>query len=270
MTTTTPVKESRRAAERARWSSLASVALLLAALGPLVMLVAGLAWGLDIGDEVGFFVVSIAAAAGAAALVRRGALWSRVVAMVLALLFGAMLFWTAFSLALPTSFFDFVPAIVVLPGALLAIGATVAAIRAQKRGDLVTRPEGGEARAIAIVLSVVLVLAGVSGVLTALGRDTVDDPSVAASTVTTSDFEFDEDSYAVAPGDQILVTNDDPFFHTFTVDGLDIDVDLLPGSEKLVTIPTGAEGSFVLYCEPHTSDPEDPSDDDMAAELVVG
>ena len=83
------------------------------------------------------------------------------------------------------------------------------------------------------------------------------------------DFEFDEDAYDVPAGGTVLVKNSDPFVHTFTVDELDIDVELGPGSEELVTMPEDT-GTYVLVCEPHTSDPDDPSEDDMASEITIG
>lgn len=82
-------------------------------------------------------------------------------------------------------------------------------------------------------------------------------------------FEFDRATYDVAGGATILVKNSDPFVHTFTVDALDIDVDLGPGSETLVTIPA-EPGTYVLFCQPHSSDKDDPGEDDMAAVLEVG
>jgi plastocyanin len=177
-------------------------------------------------------------------------------------------FWTVFGLALPASFFDFVPGTLVLPGVLIAIGGTVASIRAAKAD----RPStGGERRAVTVILAVLALLAVGSAILTVTGRDTVPEALAddADLTVSLEDFEFDEAGYDVAGGATVLVKNDDPFVHTFTVDDLGIDVDLGPYSEKLVEIPSES-GTYVLYCEPHTSDKDDPSEDDMASELTVG
>ena len=88
-------------------------------------------------------------------------------------------------------------------------------------------------------------------------------------TVSLEDFAFDESSYDLVGGETLLIKNDDPFHHTFTVDALGIDVHLGPSSEKLVELPD-QPGTYVLYCDPHTSGKEDPSEDDMAAELTVG
>jgi plastocyanin len=151
---------------------------------------------------------------------------------------------------------------------LIAIGATVASMRAAKAG----RPgSAGERRAATVILAVLGVLAAASAVLTVTGRDTVPDAIAddADLAVTLADFEFDEAGYEVPAGGTVLVKNDDPFVHNFTVDALDIDVDLGPYSEKLVEIPD-EDGTYVLYCEPHTSDTDDPSEDDMASKLTVG
>jgi len=66
----------------------------------------------------------------------------------------------------------------------------------------------------------------------------------------------------------VLVRNDDPFLHTFTVEELDIDEAITPGSEVLVEIPDES-GSYVVFCRPH-SDPEEPDPaEDMAANLTI-
>lgn len=252
---------------RRRGTDLATAGFAMAATGPLLLLLATLFWGLDGGDTA-FFVAPIVAAGIGIALVRREGTVPRVIAVVLALLIGAMLFWTAFGLAAPASFFDFVPGVLVLPGALLALAAGITSIRARRHQRLAG---AGERRAVRIIVSAVALLAAVSAVLTVTGKDTLTDEQRESADVVVelSDFEFDEDAYDLSAGDTILVRNNDPLLHTFTVDALDIDETLNPGSEVLVTLPE-APGTYVLYCEPHTSDKEEPSDDDMAARLSIG
>jgi plastocyanin len=186
----------------------------------------------------------------------------------MAILIFMTVFWTVFGLALPDSFFDFVPGTLVLPGVLLAIGATITSIRAAK-GARESGP--GERRAATIILAVLGALALMSAVLTVTGRDTVPDALAddADLVVDMEDFEFDEAAYEVPAGGTVLVKNADPFVHNFSVEALDIDVDLGPKGEALVTIPD-EPGTYILFCEPHTSDTDDPSDDDMAAEITVG
>lgn len=255
-----------------RWSRLASLGLVMEAAAAALMLAAGIAWGLDIGDDAGFFALPIVAGLGGAWLVRRSRTLWKVLGIVLGLLIALMLFWTAFGLAEPASFFDFVPGLLVVPGMLIALIAGVASIRSRTRGGAsVASAEGGERTAATVVLAGVGVLAAVSAVLTISGRETVSDADAASADVVVDlkDFEFDQASYDAAGGATILVRNSDPFLHTFTIEALDIDVEITPGSEKLITVPSTA-GTYVLYCRPHTGHPDDPSADDMAAELTIG
>ena len=265
MTSTT---DDRRTGEPARWSRLATFGLLMAAAGPLLYIVAGLAWSLDT-EDLGFFVVAAVVALVGAGLIGRRPTALKAIGVVLSLVVGMLLFWTAFGLALPASFFDFVPGLLVLPGALLALVAGIASIRAGRRGDAGTHPK--EPRVIRGIVGVVGLLAVVSAVLTLVGRETVSDEDAAAAdlVIELADFEFDAASYELAGGSTVLVRNDDPLTHTFTVDALDVDVSLTPGSEKLVEIPD-EPGTYVLYCEPHTSDKDEPSEDDMASSLTIG
>jgi plastocyanin len=237
----------------------------MTAAGALIVVVASLAFGFDVGD-VAFFAISAVLSVVGAVLLRRPQTASKVVALVLALVAGFFASFTVFGLFLPDSVFDFVPGLLVVPGALLAIGAGIASIRAKGRPV-----GGGERRAVTAIVGAVGVLAVLSIALTLTGRETVDADLAADADlrVDLENFEFDRDSYDGAGGTTVLVKNSDPFAHTFTVDELDIDVDMGPLSEKLVTLPDDP-GTYVLFCEPHTSDKEDPSEDDMAAVLTIG
>jgi plastocyanin len=117
---------------------------------------------------------------------------------------------------------------------------------------------------------VVAALAVISGALTLTSRSSVGEAEAASASATSrmTDFEFVPASYSVEGGSRVLVRNDDPFLHTFTVDELGIDEVVTPGSEKLIAIPS-RPGSYFLYCQPHTGDKEDPGEDDMVGTLVV-
>ena len=256
-------------ARRARWTWLAALGLTLAALGPVLMLLASFVWGLDVGDELPFFVITAAVGLLGAFLVWRFGLWAKIVGIIAAVLVGMALFWTAFGLGSPASFFDFVPGVLVIPGALIAIVGSIAAIVARRRGHVTASPERGERTAIRVITAVIGVLVLLSAVLTFASRSTLEDAAAAEATIAMSEFEFGDGRFEVSGGSQVLVRNDDPFLHTFTIEGLDIDEAFTPGSEKLIEIPD-EPGTYVLFCRPHTSDPEEPADDDMAAEFVVG
>jgi plastocyanin len=266
--TITRAAEAEPAPEgKARWTRLAALGLVLAALGPILFLVAGVFWGLDVSEDVPFFGIAAAVALIGAFVVARFGGWAKVVGLIVALLLGLALFWTAFGLATPTSFFDFVPGLLIMPGVLIAIVSCIAAMVAARRGHLTTAATGGERNALRIVPVVVVLLAVLSGIATAATRSTVDE-SVADATVVMKDFEFDSSEDQLQAGSSVLVRNDDPFLHTFTVDDLDIDETLSPGSEELIEIPS-EPGRYWVYCRPHTSDSDNPSEDDMAVRLTV-
>jgi plastocyanin len=252
---------------RARWTRLAALGLVFVAAGPLLMLGAALTFGLDLEEFLGFLVVTSAVPLIGAYLVWRFGTWSKIVGILAALAPAVMLFWTAFGLAQPTSFFDFMPGVLVIPGALLAIVACVSAIVAGRRGHASATAVGGEMKTIRIALSVVVGLAVVSGGLT-LGTRSTADAAGTAATVDMKDFEFVPDNQSVAGGSTILVKNSDPFHHTFTVEALDIDVDFGPRSSETIEIPA-RPGTYVIFCRPHTGTPDDPGENDMAGELTV-
>ncbi len=260
--------ENSERALRARWTQLAALGLVMIGLAPFLMLGAALLWGLDVSEEIAFFVPPIVVPWLGAFLVWRFGTWAKIVAIVIALAGLALLFWTAFGLAHPASFFDFVPGLLVIPGALIAIVASIAGIVAKRRGHMVAAPEGGERRAMSVVIAVVGALAVVSAVLTISSRSSVDATDAAAE-VDLHDFEFDRAAYSVPGGSTVVVRNKDPFAHTFTVDALGIDVVLGPGEAQVVTIPSQA-GTYVVYCSLHTSNPENPTSDDMASSLQIG
>jgi len=255
-------------AAKPRWTRLATLGLFMVGLAAFLMVAAALIWGVDVADDLPFFLSLVIVPWLAAFLVWRFGTWAKVVGIVIALASIGAMFWTAFGLAEPASFFDFVPGLLVVPGALIAIGASIGAIVARRRGHTAVGREGKERRAISGVVTVVGALAAVSAVLTVLGRSTVETPQ-GATTVTLGNFEYDRAAYEVTGGGQVVVRNDDPFLHTFTIDDLGVDVELGPNGSALVDIPAEA-GTYVVYCRPHTMDPDDPGPDDMASTLTVG
>ena len=251
--------------ERGRWARLATFGFLLMAAGPAVLLIGGILIGGATNEELPFFIINMVVSLVGAFLVARFGLWSKIVGIVLALGGALMLFWTVFGLFYPKSFFDFVPGLLVPPGAIIAIVGCIAAIVARRRGRV--EEAAGERKTIRIALTVIGALAVVSAVLTFMSMSSVAENADVATTVTAADFAY-PDTIEVSAGDTILVRNDDAFLHTFTVDELDINVEIGPKSEELVEIPEGS-GSYIFYCTPHTMTPEEPGEGDMAGELTI-
>lgn len=248
---------------RSRWTTLATIGLLMVALGPTLILASGFIWGLDISDDLGFFGMVMAAAVIAALLVLFFGWWAKIIGILVGLGGAFMLFWTVFGLQQPASFFDFVPGVLVIPGGIIAAVSCIAAIFAGGRGRTGSETTGGERTAIRVVLTVVVLAMLASGVLTYTGRQTVADASDAAQTVQARDFLFDPVEFEVDGGDTILVQNDDPYFHTFTIDELNINVELGPGSQAPVEIPN-QRGTYRFYCVPHTEPSSEEADPDEA------
>lgn len=238
--------------QRSRWTTLATLGLVMIALAPALMLGAGLAWGLDVGEDLTFFGIIIAAALLAALLVWTFGWWAKVVGILVGLAGGGAMFWTAFGLRQPASFFDFIPGLLVIPGAIIAVVSCIAAIVAGRRGHTGPKATGGERILTRVIIGLLVLAMVASGLLTYSGRESVADVASADQTVLARDFEFDPVEFEVDGGDTILVQNNDPFFHTFTIDELDINVDLGPGSQALVDVPD-RPGSYRFYCIPHTS-----------------
>ena len=253
---------------RARWTDLATLGFLQVAAAMVLFFIAMFGWGLD-KDSAGFFGVTLGVASIATILVRLFGTWSKAVGILLGLLIGFALWWSAFGVTRPMSFFDFMPALLILPGALIGIGSCIAAIVAKRRGHVGSAAGGNERRTIRIIVPILIVAAIASGISTFAGRSTVIDPGIVTrTTARMHSFKFDPTRYSVQGGSKILAVNDDPFVHTFTVDALGIDVTIGPGSSKLIGFPART-GTFVLYCKLHTDNKEAPTKDDMAATLTV-
>lgn len=251
-------------AGKPKWAKLATLGLMMATAGPLLIVLVSLLFGLD--DYMFFLIVSAIGIVGLLFMNRFGT-WGKVLGIIGAVLVGMALFWTIFGLFAPWSFFDFVPGILVIPGMLITVIAGIGAIRATKRGHFTPEPVDGEKRGLRIVMTVVIALAVVSAVMTFLGKDSVNEAD-ADEVVVLEDFEFPADEMSLAAGSTVLVRNSDPVLHTFTIEELDIDVVLGPGDEELVEIPAEA-GEYILFCQPHTGTPEDPGESDMAASLTI-
>jgi plastocyanin len=250
-----------------RWSRLAVVGLLMVALGPVVLLAAVLIWGLDFGDDASFFLIVLAIPLVGALLVWRFGTWAKFVGILAALLPAMAMFWTAFGLGVPFSFFDFVPGMLVILGFVIAVVSCIAGIVAGRRGHTAPTTTGGERIALRAIPAVVGLLAIASAVLTFTGRSTASEPG-ADQILTSRNNAFDPDRFDVNGPARVLIRNDDPFFHTFTIEDLDIDESLTPGDQIVVELPDRT-GTYIFYCRPHTSNPEKPKENDMAGELIV-
>lgn len=244
---------------------LGSIALSLTIFAGLVMLM--------FPDEAAFIVpMWIAAVAATVVVWRFDATWSHIVGAIAALGLAFMMFWIAFGLLYPSSFFDFVPAVLFVLGVALAVFGNIAAIFQRRRQHLDPHAGPTERWVTQVVVGLVIFAVVASAVLTMLSRSNVDEAEAANATpLTMADFTFDPAAIEVDGGGQLVVRNNDPFVHDVAVPALDLDpVTVPPGSSVLIDVPA-AQGSYVLYCTLHSdvSDDAPDVDEQMVASLVI-
>lgn len=206
-----------------------------------------------------------------AGLAWRFGIWAKVLGVIFGLallgLFGPFLIG---GLTTINSVLDFVPALLAIVGALIAVFAGIAAI--VRRADLRVAATATERRIQTVGMAVLLVLAVVSGVATWLGVEQVEEEVRAGSTeIDMAEFEFQPDTLEVTAGEstRVVLHNSDHVLHTFTVDELDVDVTVTPGSDGFVEFDA-PPGTYRIYCRPHSEpDVEDPEDAGMVATLEV-
>lgn len=220
---------------------------------------------------IGFVAPFVAVVLLAAALAWRFGTWAKVLAAIIGL---ALLVMNAPfiipSLAYPSVFFEFVPAVMVIVGSLtVAIGGVAAVI---KRKDQRTAASAGERRITRGTVAVLAVVAVVSGVLALTSRTTVAAADRAGATaVSFRDFEFSPTTLQAQAGEpvKLVVHNSDTAWHTFTIAAL-IDQTVLPGNDQLIEFTPPESGTLIAYCRPH-SNPVDGFEEgeDMFATIVV-
>lgn len=66
--------------------------------------------------------------------------------------------------------------------------------------------------------------------------------------MTTAQLAFDPDSFVVEDGEiTVSVTNNDPFWHTFTIDELGVDLAVPVRAQRAVTFDA-PPGNYPFYC----------------------
>lgn len=224
------------------------------------------------GEILGFFGPVAVGLLVAAWLVSRFGTWARIVGILVSLVAGFLLFWTAFGLMAPDSFVDFAAGLGIPGGILLGLGGGIAALVAKRRGNVHAEVAPGERRLTKIVVGVVVVALTVSGVLTLLGRTSVD-PAVAAGAtpVDMADFAFVPEVVEVGGSDpRLVVSNSDAFLHDLAVPALDAIVRVTPGSSALLDLAGAAPGTYMVYCTLHSNTSiDDPEEAGMAGTLVI-
>lgn len=232
----------------------------------LFLLAAGLLSGLPL-DDAAFLLPMIVAPAIGAVLAWRFSTWGRAVGLLLGIATAVMTFWLGFGIMVPKSFVEFTAATAFLLGVGLLLYGGIGSI--VRRADLRDEPARTEVLLNRTAVGIVVLALVVSLPLWLASRTTVDAsaagglPEVVATNFTFTDVTVP----ATSDGASVVVRNQDPFMHTFTIDDLGIDVELLPGSASVVELPA-TPGTWTYYCIPHSGE-AGAGEDDMAATLTI-
>lgn len=153
------------------------------------------------------------------------------------------------SLAVPASTVDFVMTALTVILLVVTLIASIACIRRPVAAN------SGTARKVGLVaMALVLVSLGTA----AAARFAYDAPIAQAGDIklVAEDFEFSEDQIEVNSGEKVsvFVENSDTALHTFTVEDLDVDLQIPSNSTGRVTFTAPEAGTYEFICVPHESE----------------
>jgi len=156
------------------------------------------------------------------------------------------------NLSSPDSFLDFAYRPVFWGGGtILVLTGTIGGLVQHFRGRTSARGPAMVTKAAIGLLAVVAALSVYSAALTISGVDHVSAADKQGATILTANaLRYDLDTLAASPGGRtkIVVKNDDPARHTFTVDALGIDVELGPRDERLILLDSPPPGTYEFRC----------------------
>ncbi|MFN2388763.1 MAG: cupredoxin domain-containing protein [Actinomycetota bacterium] len=151
------------------------------------------------------------------------------------------------TLAVPASVGDFVTSALVAVLGVTGLVAAVALLR--RRGEGGT---GGPRRAGAIALG----LLGIAVVVSVAARVSYEEAEARPGDIelAAEDFEFTNESLQTDAGRvSVTVTNEDQTWHTFTIESLDVDLDIPAATTARVTFDA-EPGTYEFFCRPHPED----------------
>jgi plastocyanin len=151
------------------------------------------------------------------------------------------------ALAVPASAIDFSLTLYLVIVTIVGIVAAIALLRGRDR-------EPSRAPRLLGSVAVLVILAGIA--LSVISSVTYDTAEAQAGDVrlVAEDIEFSDESLEADEGTvTVFVDNKDLTLHTFTIDELDVDVDIPAGKSTRVTFEA-EEGSYTYYCVPHEND----------------
>jgi uncharacterized cupredoxin-like copper-binding protein len=167
-------------------------------------------------------------------------------------------------LTTPKAFFDFLITLATLTGLGIAFVACLIGFIQYFRGSVGNEVTPGVTMALRGIAAAVFVAAAISLVLTVVNatKSVSAEDRQGALELIAEDTKWSVDTLEASAGEpvRLLVKNDDPILHTFTLKdsarGLDIDIKLGPWSEQIVEVGPLEAGAYGFICrvEGHAED----------------
>ncbi|MGH2757553.1 MAG: cupredoxin domain-containing protein [Actinomycetota bacterium] len=152
-------------------------------------------------------------------------------------------------LPVPASTLEFLLAVFFLPLNILGLIASIMVLRRADTTESDTPRRSGMAVAGLIAVGLVVAVVAAIGYDDAVARP--GDVELATEDVEFSPESLEADSGTVA----VFIENKDALLHTFTIDELDVDLQIPGGASARVEFDADA-GSYNFYCRPHEGDME--------------
>lgn len=150
------------------------------------------------------------------------------------------------TLTVPASAGDFILNLAGLLAALVGIVAAIAVVR----GLVDTAPA---ARSLGVAAAALFVVASAFSIFSAATYDDAEAKEGDLELVT-KDIEFQQTSLEAEGGEiSVFVDNQDGTLHTFTIEELDVDLDI-PASKSARVTFDAEPGEYEFFCEPHKED----------------
>lgn len=151
------------------------------------------------------------------------------------------------ALTVPASAGDFILTVASLLTSIAGVVAGIAVLRRVVSSDAPKK--------LGLALVGLFVLAVIFSVISTVGYENATAQEGDIELVT-EDIEFTDTSLEDASGEiSVFVDNADPTFHTFTIDELDVNLDIPASSAARITFEA-EPGTYEFYCVPHKGDME--------------
>lgn len=212
-----------------------------------------------------FLPIAVIAAVATWVVWRFDRMWATIVGIIGTLATFMGLWFLAFGLFQVFSPIEFVVGLMLVLGFFISLTAGIMVLVARARDRTHQASDGIRFRKTVMGVLGVLAVVSIAGFM--FTRSTVSDEDAEGTVaVDMTNFEFRPGIMTVSQGQNLLVTNRDPFAHDFVIEEHGISEYFGPGNDGVVDLSTVPAGRYQYFCSFHT----DPSTGDgMTGELII-